>query len=168
MYKLTPSEARKRQKLIEDFDKCWYVNAETSEIRHQELNLYQKALGLFWRKKYKVSDMYCWSTWKWYGWDMMSYPDSIKHDDIPIQGFPRKYQLINDWSIPQEDLKYLYDGPLINENGDILIHHQSILQKLVSFLTQLKPLTWIIGFLFLCIRYWEEVRVILDYIKENI
>ncbi len=111
MHKPIPSEVRKRQKQINNFHENWYIDTSTSEIRHQELNIYQKLLGLFWRKKYKVSDMYWWSVWKWSNPEMMSYSDAIKHDDIPIQDFPRKYQLINGWSIPQEDLgcRFLQD-----------------------------------------------------------
>ena len=47
MTNLTPSEARKRKKQIEDFDKAWYVDSSTSEIRHRELNKFQKIIDLF-------------------------------------------------------------------------------------------------------------------------
>ncbi|MEW8178552.1 MAG: hypothetical protein AB2754_15835 [Candidatus Thiodiazotropha endolucinida] len=165
MPNLSPSEARNREKKIKLFDDNWYTDPSTMEIRHRELNLFEKAIGLFWKRKYKVSDMYWWSSWKWYGWDMMPYPDAVKHDDIPIKGFPRKHQLVNGWSIPKEDLNYLYDGPLIDEHGSLLVKHQSNLQKFVSIASQLKPLSWFIGFVLLCIRYWKEIEVVLEYFK---
>jgi len=165
MTKLTPSEERKRKKQIDDFEKGWYADPSTSEIRHKKLSKFQKFLNLFWKKKYKVSDMYWWSSWKWYGWNMMPYADAVKHDDIPIKGFPRKYQLVNGWSIPKEDLDYLYEGPLIDENGNILVKHQSGLQKFVSIISQLKPLSWIVMFVLFCIRFRDEIAVFLQYLK---
>ena len=88
MAKLTPSEVRKRKKIVKDFDNNWYADPSTSEIRYKEISNFQKILNLFWKKKYKVSDMYWWTSWKWYGWDMLTCPDAIKHDNIPIKGFP--------------------------------------------------------------------------------
>lgn len=165
MTNLTPSEARKRKKEVEDFDKAWYVDPSTSEIRRSELDKLHKIIDLFWRKKYRVSDMYWWSSWKWYGWELMPYPDAVKHDDIPIKGFPRKHQLVNGWSIPEEDLKYLFDGPLIDENGNILVKHQSRLQKIESIVSQLKPLSWVIGLILLCIRFRTEIVEVIEYLK---
>ncbi len=95
----------------------------------------------------------------------MPYPDAVKHDDIPIKGFPRKHQLVNGWSIPEQDLKYLFDGPLIDENGNLLVKHQSRLQKIVSIVSQLKPLSWVIGLILLCIRFRTEIVEVIEYLK---
>ena len=109
--------------------------------------------------------MYWWSSWKWYGCDMMPYPSAIQHDNIPIAGFPRKHKLVNGWSIPKEDLKYLYDGPLIDDKGNILVKHQSMIQKLVSTVSQLRPLSWIVMFVLFCFRNRNEVKELLEYLK---
>jgi len=111
--------------------------------------------------------MYWWSAWKWYGSDMMPYPDAVKHDDIPIKDFPRKHQLVNGWSISEDDLKYLFDGPLIDENGKILVKHQSGLKKFISIVSQLKPLSWVIGFILFCIRYRAEIVAMFEYLSES-
>ena len=46
MSSLTPSEARKKKKQIEVFDKSWYADPSTSEIRHQEFSKFQKFIDL--------------------------------------------------------------------------------------------------------------------------
>ena len=165
MTNLTPSEARKRKRQIDDFEKDWHVDPSTLEIKYRELSGFPKFINLFWKRKYKVSDMYWWSSWKWYGWDMMPYPDAVKHDDIPIRGFPRKHQLVNGWSISKDDLSYLYDGPLIDENGNLLVKHQTRLQKFVSMISQLKPLSWVVMLILFCIRFRIEITELLGYLK---
>ena len=165
MSELTPSEARKREKRIERFGKSWFINPLTFEIRHRESNLFQKIIELFWRKKYKVFDLYWWAVRKWGGEEMITFPDAIKQDDISIKGFPRKYQLVNGWSIPKEDIKYLDGGPLADEIGNVIVKYQSVLQKYVSVVSQLKPLSWIVGCLLMCIRYRVEIKMIFNHIK---
>lgn len=168
MNKLTPSEVRKRKQQTKRFDENWVVDVATSEIKLRPLKPVEKIISYLWKKKFKVSDLYWWSSWRWYQWDLMPQTDAIKHDDIPIKGFPRKHQLINNWSIPNKDLKFLYDGPLIDASGKILVKHQNKLQMVVSIISQLKPLSWIIGFILLCTRYWNEIIVIVDNIKKFI
>lgn len=158
MSKPTPSELRQREKEIGSFETHWYIDTVTAEIRHKPLNIGARIIDLFWRRKHKVSDMYWWSMRKWYGWEMMPYPVAIKHDDVPIAGFPRKHQMQNGWTIPSDDLMYLYEGPLVDETGKkILVKHQSTVQKYVTALSQLRPLSWAIPFALACYRYRIEI-----------
>lgn len=157
MSKPTPSELRKRERGIRSFDGHWYIDAKTSEIKHISLEGWSKFIDLFWRKKHKVSDLYWWSSNKWATSEMMPFDDAIRHDDVPIAGFPRKHQMRNGWTIPSEDLKYLYEGPLVDETGHkILVKHQSKIQRLVSVISQLRPLSWIIPLILAFYRYRAE------------
>ncbi len=160
MNKSTPSELRKTKKGIKSFDKQWYIDKQTSEIRHNKLDWTSKFIDFFWRKKHTVSDLYWWTSRNWSNTKMIDYEIPIKHDDVSIQGFPRKYQLINKWTIPENDLKYLYNGPLVDESGqNILVKHQSKFQKIISILSQLQPLSWItwISFIFMCYLNWDDI-----------
>lgn len=88
----------------------------------------------------------------------MSMTKPLKHDDIPFQSFPRKYQMINNWTIPKIDLKYLRNGPLINNEGTkIIVKYQNGFKRIISLISQIRPLSWILSFAFVCQRYWEEI-----------
>ncbi len=147
MSKLSPSELRKRNKAIQYFDEHWYIDTQTYEIRHKQLSIFSR-----------ITDLYWWSSAKWYELRLMPYPDAIKRDDVPIIGFPRKHQLKNGWTIPAEDLKYLTVGPLVDESGQkTLVKHQSTIKKTVSVFSQLRPLSWIFPLFLACYRYKNEI-----------
>jgi hypothetical protein len=154
----TSSDLRKRSSEIETFAKYWYVNSQTSEIRHATFNFWRKLINLFWRKKHKVSNLYWWTVQNWATSEMIIYPDAIRHDDLHIKGYPRKYQLKNGWTIPSKDLKYLYEGPLVDESGTkVLVKHQSTTKNIISFISQLRPLSWIITLVLTCFRFRVEI-----------
>lgn len=158
MNKSSPSELRKIEKGITSFNHHWYIDKQTSEIRHKKLSGSSKFLDFFWRRKHAVSDLYWWISRNWSNTKMMDVDTPIKHDDVSIKGFPRKYQLENNWTIPEDDLKYLYNGPLVDESGHlILVKHQSNFQNTISFISQLRPLTWIISFILICYRYRNDI-----------
>ena len=169
MSELTPSESRKREKDIQSFDEHWYVDTKTSEIRHKPLERMAKFIDLFWRKRHRVSDLYWWTVRKWWSEDMAPFSKPIEHDSVPITGFPRKYQLQNGWTIPSEDLRYLFEGPLVDETGhEILVRHQSKFRTFVSLLSQLRPLSWIIVLGLGCVRYRQEILLLWNKLSNAI
>lgn len=157
MNKLKPAEIQKRERSTRNFDKYWEINCGTLEIKHRPLKGLVRITNLFWKRRFKVSDMYWWSARKLDSTEGIAFKNAIKHDDIPIKNFPRKHQIENGWSISAADLKYLYDGPLVDSNGQLLVDHQSKIQKFVSLLTQLRPLSYVIMFALFCMRYKEEI-----------
>jgi hypothetical protein len=169
MSTMSPSELRKREKAIVDIDEAWTAVPKTLEIIRKPRSRFQRFIGLFWKKKYRVSDLYWWQSRKWATSDMMPFPDAIKHDDIPSKDFPRKHVLQGGWTISKEDLATLYEGPLFEQAGtEILVKHQSRLEGIVSFVSQLKPLSWIIGFALLCIRYQSELSELINAVSNHI
>ncbi len=155
----TPSEIRKREKTIINFDKNWQIDLNTKEIQHNpSSNWFSSLIHFFWKKKYKVEDLYWWSSQKWATSEMMSFQIPIKHDDIILKGFPRKNQMLNGWTIPNEDLKYLYDGPLSDESGNkLLVNYQTKINKFIAILSQLRPISWIITFIIFGYKYKETI-----------
>ena len=166
MNKPTPSEQRFRESNISSFDNNWYIVVKTREIRHVKPKGLSKLLSLFWRNKHSVDTLYWWSSRKWATSEMTPHPIAIKHDDLPLKGFIRKHQLTNGWSIPKSDLKYLHKGPLADETGhEVLVKSQSLFKNTISIIAQLRPLSWIITFILLLIRFKEEVLALFNWIK---
>jgi hypothetical protein len=166
MSNVSPDELRTREKRVESFDKLWLADPNTLEIKLKPFKWWQPIVNLFWKKRHKVSDMYWWVSKNWATDQMIAYPDAIEHDSIPSRDFPRKYRMKGGWTIPKKDLQFLYEGPLLDEVGNqILVKHQSRLQAAISILTQLRPLTWIIGFIFLCVRFSPEIQAIYKWVE---
>ncbi len=166
MTKPTPSEQRKREKNINSFNKYWYIDVKTSEIRHIKAKTWSKFFELFWKRKYTVDTLYWWSSREWASSKMMPFPIAVKHDDLPLRSFIRKHQMTNGWTISTGDLKYLYRGPLVDESGStILIKTQSTLKNIISILSQLRPLSWIISLILILYRFREEVVELWEIIK---
>jgi hypothetical protein len=168
MSKLSPSQSRKRERGIESFTKHWGIDFKTFEIKHNGLKCWDYFLSFFWRKKHRVSSLYWWCVRRADDIDFMVFDDPIKHDDIPLKGYARKYQLINDWHIPDEDLKYLFDGPLADIDGSILVKEGTSLSRLWSIVSQLRPLTVIIPFLLALYRYRSEISELWNSVSSAI
>ncbi len=50
-----------------------------------------------------------------------------------------KYEMQGTWIIKEEDLKYLYGGPLIDQHGDILVSADTNIKKLQRFIHLAAP-----------------------------
>lgn len=166
MNKLSPSDARIRIKRNNSFDKNWHIDFKTNEIKLNEIEGWSKFLNIFWKRKFTVDTLYWWSHQKWATMEMMPYPIAIKRDDIPAKGLIRKHQMTNGWTISKKDLKSLYKGPLIDESGnEILVKTQSNFKRFISFLSQLKPISWISSFVIILYRYRKEVMELIEKIQ---
>ena len=166
---MTPADERRIESAIKSFDEHWYIDANTSEVRRHSLKGWYIFLDLFWRKKNKVFDLYWWSQSKLDSVDMIHLENIIEHDDVPIKGFPRKYRMLNDWTIPPEDLKFLYEGPLVDSSRhQILVKHQSSFKKIISIASQLRPLSFLIPLIVFSYKYWREIEEIWGKIKNAI
>jgi hypothetical protein len=165
----TPYQIRKKKEGIDSFDKYWNINPKTSEIYRIDLTNWRWFLNLLWRKKHAVETLYWWTIEKWATSEIITQTSPLKHDDIPFQGLLRKYQLTNGWTIPDNNLKFLKNGPLLNNQGtEILVNYQNRFKRIISFVSQLKPISWILSFVFVCLRYWTEILELWDKIKNAI
>jgi len=69
-----------------------------------------------------------------------------KHENMPIDGFPVKFELQGGWTIRHSDLKYLTDGPLASEGlHRILVPANLGWQRALEGAKQVAPIFTIIG-----------------------
>jgi hypothetical protein len=106
--------------------KGWYIDFKTKEIRHKELTGTDKFVDLVWRRRTPVWDFYWWLAHRRAEADMMPFSNPIHSDNMPIAGFPMKYELQGGWTIPDCDLKYLVKGPLASEGLTKTLVHADI------------------------------------------
>lgn len=59
---------------------------------------------------------------------------------MPVPGVPFKYQLRGSWRIEEDDLKYLYGGPLIDQHGDLLVPVENNLNRFLRLAQLVAPI----------------------------
>ena len=155
----TPDRMREIDCLVTRFNDDWYLDLSTVEIRHKPIPWFAEILELVWRRKHSVFSMY-WFFKK----DRLQNEDSrkfhfpLKHDNIPVKGVPMKYELMGSWSIPKNDLKYLYGGPLTDQSGLLLVPPDQGFKKFVRiFVPFAKIVGAIIGLIGAFLRYKNEL-----------
>ena len=122
MNTLTPDRIRHIAKKIGSIDLSWYFDTDTKEIRRKSLKGWRRYLDLIWRERHKVGELYWWINQNWADETLIVFSFPMRHDNMPIQGFPMKFELQGGWSIPKADLRYLSDGPLTSEGrSEILV-----------------------------------------------
>ena len=137
----TPRKKKLREKLVKKFSEDWEIDTKTGPtIRYKKktglLGIFQKFFG----RKHSVFAMY----W-FFKHDRLNNIESrkfhfpVKHDNIPTPGVPFKYEMQGTWQIEDEDLKYLYGGPLIDQHGDLLVPVDTKLKRIQRFVQLAAP-----------------------------
>ncbi|MFT5815172.1 MAG: hypothetical protein ACI9VT_002943 [Psychroserpens sp.] len=159
MIPMSPEHERKINKCKQEFEANWYVDFKTKEIRRKPMSRVNRIKNFFWRERFSIFSLYWWCNYRWGEGHAMAFPIPIRSDNMPISGYPMKYELQGGWKIPTCDRKYLYKGPLASENLDTVIVPQLLgFQRFVSFLNQIKTIAMIfISVIGVCIRYWTEI-----------
>lgn len=142
----TPRKKNRREKLVKRFSEDWEVDTNTGPTLR-----YKRKPGLFglWQRffgrKHSVFAMY------WYfkseylnNESIRKFYFPVKHDNMPVSGVPFKYELQGAWQIDDEDLKYLYGGPLIDQHAELLVPVDAGLEKAQRIAKLITP------FLILC------------------
>jgi hypothetical protein len=93
----------------------WYADLTTKELRRKPLIGIWRVVDFFWKQKLPVWKFYWWLAYRSADAEMMPLGNPIQSDNMPIKGFPMKYELQSGWTIPKKDLKYLSDGPLATQ-----------------------------------------------------
>lgn len=112
----TPRKRKRREILIAAFSEDWEIDTSTGPtIKYKKtdglLSIWKRYFG----KKHSVFAMYWFfkhDRLKNHESRKFSFP--LKHDNMPVTGVPMKYEMLGTWIIKEEDLKYLYGGPLID------------------------------------------------------
>ncbi len=155
----TPDEMRKMQEAYESVGKYWYADLATKELRRRQPTGATKYVDLFWRKRHTVWQFYWWLARRRAQEDMIPLDNPIQSDNMPIRGFPMKYELQGGWTIPRDDLKYLMKGPLASQGlSEVLVPAALGWQRVWLFLRQfgviLGTLITLVG---ATIRWWPEL-----------
>lgn len=142
MIKDTPKKKRIREGLIKKFSQDWevdYSNGPT--IRRKEMSGITGFFKNLFSSKHSVFAMY----W-FFKHDRLNNEESrkfyfpIKHDNIPTPGVPFKYEMQGTWRINEDDLRFLYGGPLIDQHGDLLVPAEDQLQKAFHIAKMVAPI----------------------------
>jgi hypothetical protein len=155
----TPEDERNINKSKKEFEANWYVDIKTKEIRRKPLSCANKLKNLFWKDRFSIYSLYWWCKFRWAEESLISSPFPIQSDNMPILGFPMKYELQGGWTIPTRDRKYLYKGPLASENLDtVIVSHQLGFQRFLNFLKQIKAIAFaVFGIPLFYYKFWPEI-----------
>ncbi len=142
----SPRKKKSREKLVKRFAEDWEIDtSSTPTIKYKRYSGFKGWWKKFFGRKHTVFAMY----W-FFKHDRLNNEDSrkfyfpLKHDNIPTKGVPFKYELLSNWQINEDDLKYLYAGPLIDQHGDLLVSAET---KWQQFMKKIPIITLIIGLL---------------------
>jgi len=162
----TPEQQRRVQEAYDSVNEYWYADLSTKELRRKPLKGFSKFINLFWKERHTVWGFYWWLAYRRAQADMMPLGNPIESDNMPIKGFPMKYELKSGWTIPREDLKYLVKGPLVSQGlTEVLVPHALGWQRLLLFIRKfgiiLGALISIVGAI---IRWWTELVELWNYL----
>ena len=119
---LTPDQKRKRDREIKQFGSEWEYYIPSLELRRKKTRGFRGFINKIWKRKYKVKTLYIWAKEKFSGFQLLSHKFPLTHDNIiKPSNMPYIFALKNGWTIPEEDLKTLTQGPLLSEDGKLLV-----------------------------------------------
>ena len=137
----TPRKKRIRERLVERFSEDWEIDFDRGPtIRRKSKRGFLEYLKDLFGRKHSVFAMY----W-FFKHDRLKNENSrkfdfpIKHDNMPVPGVPFKYEMKGSWLIEDEDLKYIYGGPLVDQHGDLLVPVDTNLNKIFRFAKLVAP-----------------------------
>jgi hypothetical protein len=161
----TPDQHRQIERLTKSFAEDWYLDFATKEIRHKDAQGLRRLVDLLWRRRHKVFALYWWCKKQFAEPHAMAFPFPIRHDNMPIAGFPVKYELQGGWTIPRRDLRYLLKGPLASENlSEVLVAHDLGWQRFLNLVRKFGPLGALVTFAGVLVRYWPEMRKVWEWL----
>ncbi len=155
----TPDQLRNINALVERFDKDWFADTQTMEIRRKPREGWRKAFDVIWKRKHTVFALYWWVRRNWANERLIVHHYPVRSDNMPIKGFPVKCELQGGWTIPKEDLRFLTHGPLASEGlYEILVPAAVGWQRIWLFVRQFGPVvTTLIGIAGALVRWWPEM-----------
>jgi len=158
----TPDQQRKMQEAYESVGRYWYTDPATKELRRKPLTGFAGFINFFWKTRHTVWQFYWWLARRRAEEDMMPLDNPIQSDNMPIKGFPMKYELQGGWTIPRSDLKYLIKGPLASQGlNEILVPAALGWQRVWLYVRQFFTVTaTAIGVVGAAVRWWPELSAL--------
>lgn len=134
----SPEQQAEIDRVVELFDKDWAIDVKAMEIKRKQRGFFQKLRDIFWPRRHDVFALYWWLKHEFHQKNrpnLMPFTFPVNHDNLPIPGYPMKYEIIGKWSIPKSDLKYLKKGPLARvSTNEVLVSHQIGFERFRSFI----------------------------------
>lgn len=165
----TPDDLRRIDQAVAAFDRDWYPDVATKEIRRKPRTHRKRLLDFLWRRKHTVFAMYWWAKQNWSSERLIVFSFPLRHDNMPLKGFPVKTELQGGWTIPKDDLKYLKAGPLASEGlHEILVPADIGWRRLLGFAKQVAPLATICSAGVTVATNWPVVENALRWLKNAV
>ena len=165
----TPDRLRQIALMIDAFDRDWYFDTGTKEIRRKYRDLRGRLLDVFWRSRHTVKAMYFWVNKNWSSETLIVYDFPLRHDNTPIKGFPMKFELQGGWTIPTSDLKYLTEGPLATEKtGDVLVPASSVVTQVLDAARKYGPVLTASSAVLGIVTNWKTASTAIQWIKNAV
>ena len=100
----------------------WKIDTHNKTISFIKHSFLEKIIGFFGFPKFTVNEFYSFLIDKFSNPPMLSHEEPMDAEGIKDSSahYPR-YIMINNWSINKKDLKHLIKGPLISQDGNIIL-----------------------------------------------
>ncbi len=161
----TPEQKAEIDRVVDRFDIDWTIDIKTKEIKRKRRNILQKVYDIFFPSRHSVFALYWWLKYQYHRKDrvnLMPFTFPIKHDNMPIPGYPMKYEIIDGWTIPKKDLKFLVKGPLARISPSVvLVPHQIGFERIKSFAKAWGPIITITAAILTIILRAIQINLIL-------
>jgi hypothetical protein len=137
----TLRKKRRRDKLVKLFSEDWEFNfSSVPTIKYKR----KKGLRGIWQKyfgrKHSVFAMYWFFKHERQKNEVFrKFRFPLKHDNMPVEDVPFKYQLQGTWYLDDEDLRFLYGGPLIDQNRELLVEADTRFNRFIRFCQMATP-----------------------------
>ena len=132
----TPEQLAAIEKVAAEFHEDWELDLKTHQIRRRPRSRYRVVRDWLWPRRHSVFSMYWWLKRLYAGKldgnlsAYMPFTFPLKHDSMPFEGYPVKYELCGDWSVPEKDLTYLKYGPLGDQTGRVIVTDKPPLDRI--------------------------------------
>ncbi len=140
----TPEQRDEINRVVNLFDLDWTIDVKTEQIKRKPRSILQRLRDIFWPRRHTVFALYWWLKNEYHRRDrtnLMAFTFPINHDNMPISGYPMKYEIVGDWSIPKKDLRFLIKGPLARISPEeLLVPHQIGYERIKSFVKAWWPI----------------------------
>ena len=162
---ITSENTRNIEKAVSKVRKNWEIKPDTKEICKKPLIWNLKLIHFFWKPRHTVWALYWFCKYEFHeNPQLLGLGFPIEHDNLPIEGLPIKYELLDNWNIPTRDINYLYMGPLYsNHLSKVIVPTYSPIEELINLTkTAIKILSPIITFVALLYRYRGELSQVIE------
>lgn len=136
-------------RVVNRFDQDWMLDIKTLQIKRRPRNIFRVLWEFFLPRRHNVFALYWWCKHQFHKKDqenLMAFTFPIDHDNMPIPGYPIKYEIKGNWTIPKADRKYLTKGPLARISpNEVLVPHSIGWERFIGWAKLWWPVVALIG-----------------------